>query len=323
MLLQNSQLIREVPLGEVHEVVVGHVIIEILGRDTLEVLLDKPLQFRVVGIDGLDIERSVLMLTARNTDMGKPVLIGELRISPKTVRHQDGALFNPMVEDSLQVPDERPTKIRNFPDGQPFEVDRAKNAGFLFRNPTFLGFLAALMRSAGKFEIGLGMISFVRYGEIGFVRLRHAVNGHGIVHVLERVQDFMPPDEGSRHADFADVGAFPNGKLVHHAFKIFLPCREFLLGGEKNRVVRDGKGLFAVLAHITLYAALMSGLDDMDRTTMRATRAIWTLRVVVAENQLRKVAERLAVFLRPAFQVCNEISLLLIGQGFKHLLDNR
>ena len=53
---QYAHLLIEPALGEVHEVVVDDVVVEVLRRDALEMPLHKPFQLRMIGVYRLDVE---------------------------------------------------------------------------------------------------------------------------------------------------------------------------------------------------------------------------------------------------------------------------
>ncbi len=66
---QDIHLLVKSPLGEVHEIVIDDMVVEVLRSDALEVPVDEPLQFRDVGLtDGsLGVWNGLYPICGRDT----------------------------------------------------------------------------------------------------------------------------------------------------------------------------------------------------------------------------------------------------------------
>lgn len=166
------------------------------------------------------------------------------------------------------------------------------------------------------------MVAFVGHAEIGLVRLGDAVDDDLVVHVLQGVQDFVPPNKRRLEVNLANIGTAAKREFVHDTFEELLPCVEFLLRREQNGVVRDDKGSPAVLAEIPLCLAFMPVLDDMLRMAVGAMRTIPNSRVVVAKDKVNQVGEFLAVGGGVAHQAVKADFFQIVGQRLKHLYDD-
>jgi hypothetical protein len=143
------------------------------------------------------------------------------------------------------------------------------------------------------------------------------------VHVLQGVQDFVPPDKCRLEVNLANIGTAAEREFVHDTFEEFLPCVQFLLRREQNGIVRYDEGASTVLAEIPLRLAFVPVLDDVFRMAMGAMRAISHSRVIVAKDKVYQVGEFLAVGRGIAHQAVKADLFQRVGQRLKHLYDYR
>ncbi len=203
---------------------VDDVVVEIFRRNALEVAMNKSFQFRMIGVDSLDVERTVLILPLWNPNMGKFVLVGDLMIASQVVCNEYRAFLNPSVQYVFQVFYAGPSQIADLPDAQPVKIDDAGNADLLTRQSPHGNLATSLMRLSGQREARPLEVALEADMEERLVGLGNAVDNDGIVHLLERVEYLVPPDERRRKVDAADVGAFSQRELVHQALEILFPC---------------------------------------------------------------------------------------------------
>ena len=149
---QNIHLLVKSTLGEVHEIVIDNVVVEILCSDALEVTVDEPLQFRMVGIDCLDVEGSILMLAPGNADMGEFIVAGYLVVASQAVSHQNRAFLQPFVEEAGQAFHVRPAEVAYLSDAQSVEVHDTRDAHLLLRQSAYRHIVPSLMRLTGHDE---------------------------------------------------------------------------------------------------------------------------------------------------------------------------
>lgn len=139
-------------MGEVDEVVPDHIVVEVLGRNPLEVDVNHPLQDGVVVVDELDVEPLRRVPVARDADMGGAVGVGKFAVAPMGVRHHDRPFSHMTVKDASQLLAGRLAEVGNPADGLASEVDAASDADLLLRETPLLGMTAALVRLAGHLE---------------------------------------------------------------------------------------------------------------------------------------------------------------------------
>lgn len=261
------------PVGEVDQIVVHDVVVQVLRCHAHEQAINHPLEAGMIVVDHLDVEAAFDGVTlARNAEVGQAHVPGQLAVATVGVRDERGPGGNLPQQDGFKMLLAGLAKVGNLADGMPAKVNARRDADLFLGQAAFAGFSAVLVSLAGHREVaGFLVVPLVGNQLIGLVALDNTFQDNIVHHVGQGIQNLVPPRKRGRDADVANPGALADGKLLDHALDEHGPDGKVLFGGEKDGFLGEADGLLAVPANKPLAAALgLAVLYNVFGPAMRA-----------------------------------------------------